>query len=674
MSKLQSDKNRLRELRKLVAYHRDKYHHDDAPEISDEAYDALLKELKELEVRVEGEATTAETIGAAPSQAFKKVKHRAEQWSFDNVFAPEELTAWLERLSNRLEKELGAVPAVDFVCEHKIDGLKIVLEYERGEFRRAATRGDGVVGEDVTHTAVTIKSLPKTLTKSVSLTVVGEVWLGQAEFALLNERELAAGRTAFANPRNAAAGSLRQLDPAVAASRALSLFVYDIDWVDESTIPKPKSQWEELELLRKLGFPVNPHAKMAKGQPAIQAYYESWLKEHETLPYAVDGIVIKLNDVSLQSVAGYTAKSPRFGVAYKFPAVETTTVVESIEVQVGRTGIVTPVAHLRPVLIDGSTVARATLHNEDQIKRLDVRVGDTVILRKAGDVIPEVVSVLLPLRPKGSRPYVFPKQVSGCGGDGSIERIPGTAAYRCVSLDSELIRKRKLYYFVSKTAFNIDGVGPRIIDQLLEVDLIGDAADLFALQKEDFLGLEGFKDKSAENAVEAIKAASKVSMTRILVALGLKEVGEETARLLAERFENIEAIRQATEADLLAITGVGPVVVDAIIEWQGDKSAMAFLAKLLPYLEVYNEEWGKDKSTLPLQGKSFVFTGTLESLARDEAEALVRVRGGSASGSVSAKTSYVVVGGEPGSKAKKAVSLGVTILTEADFLKLIAES
>lgn len=674
MSKVKNDNSRLRKLRKLVAYHRDKYHRDDAPELSDEAYDALLRELRELEMALEGVTTMAETIGTAPSQAFAKVKHRTEQWSFDNVFNEAELTLWLERLQNRIKTASGQVPPLDYVCEHKIDGLKIVLEYERGEFKRAATRGDGVRGEDVTHTAVAIKSLPRTLKKPVSLTAVGEVWLGREEFLALNEKELAAGRTVFANPRNAAAGSLRQLDPAVAASRRLSLFVYDLDWVDEVMLAKPKTQWEELEMLRGVGFLVNPHARVAKNQTAIQRYYEEWLKKHDALPYAIDGIVIKLNDIALQTVAGYTAKSPRFGVAYKFPAVETTTVVESIEVQVGRTGVVTPVAHLKPVLIDGSTVARATLHNEDQIKRLDVRVGDTVILRKAGDVIPEVVSVLTALRPKNSRPYVFPRRVSGCGGDGSIERISGTAAYRCVSLDSELIRKRRLYYFVSKNAFNIAGVGPRIIDQLLEHNLIGDAADLFALKKEDFLTLPGFQEKAARNAVSSIKTASSVSLTRLLVSLGLKDVGEETARLLAERYKDITAIRTATEADLLAISGIGPVVVAAISAWQRDKGAKAYLDKLLSYIDVYNEEWGKDKSVLPLKGKSFVFTGTLKTLPRADAEAQVRRLGGSTSASVAAKTSYLVVGSEPGSKAKKATSLGVTILNEEDFLKLVAES
>ena len=667
------EQERLTRLRELVSHHRRLYYTNDAPEISDEAYDALATELIALEEKLEGKRSkVTESVGEAPSAAFAKVKHVVPQWSFDNVFSTEELIAWEDRLVRYLEKQGMPTSQPTYVTEHKIDGLKIVLEYRAGELYRAATRGDGVTGEDVTHTAKTIASLPQTLKSPVDLICVGEVWLPKAEFLRINEEREVSGEPLFANPRNAAAGSLRQLDPAVAAARKLALFAYDIDRYEPNghPLPAPTTQWEELVLLRELGLPVNEHARVCPDVAAIDVYYEEWKLPHNELPYGVDGVVIKANDISLQEVAGYTAKSPRFGVAYKFPAVEVTTVIEAIELQVGRTGVVTPVAHLRPVFVDGSTVARATLHNEDQIKRLDIRVGDTVILRKAGDVIPEIVSVLLDLRPEGTKPYRFPKKVDGCGGDGSIMRVPGMAAYRCVSSDSDFLHRQQLYYFVSKTALNIDGVGPKIIDALLDAKLIHDAAVLFTLTKDDFLTLPGFKDKSAENAVAAIKAAATTTFARLLVGLSIELVGEETALLLTKHFKTPDALRAATREDLEAIYGIGEVVAASVCDWQEDKESQDLFSRLLVHLTLRPEETVDESGVLA--GKTVIFTGTLEQFGRTEAEALARRHGARIGSSISRQTDYLVVGAEPGSKAAKASELGVTILTEAEFLALVA--
>jgi DNA ligase (NAD+) len=673
MPKPASDKlnTRLTQLRELVAYHQKRYHEDDAPEMSDEAYDALVRELKDIEATLGVVSGVAEAVGGTASAAFAKVNHRTRQWSLDNVFSDEELVAWEERLQRLLDKTPYADARVTYMAEHKLDGLKVVLEYEQGRLVRAATRGDGQVGEDVTHTARTIASLPVLLAHPVSLTCVGEVLMFKDDFERLNTARAAAGESLFANPRNAAAGSLRQLDPAVAAARSLSLYVYDLDNFEPhaTSLIKPQSQAAELLLLKNLGFPTSPYPQECPDLASVKKFYHHWKVHHEDLPFGLDGIVIKVNEVVLQHELGYTARAPRFGVAYKFPAVETTTVVEAIELQVGRTGVVTPVAHLRPVLLDGSTVSRATLHNEDQINRLDVRVGDTVILRKAGDIIPEVVSVLLPLRPLKTTSYRFPKRVAACGGDGSIERVPGEAAYRCVSLDSDFLRRQRLYHFVSKGALNIDGVGPRILDALFDAGLISTAADLFDLNTEDFLSLPGFKDRSAHNAVTAIAAARTTTLPRLLIGLSIDHVGEETARLIAQYFPTIAALRAATEVDLAAIDGIGPVIAMSVAAWLANEGAQHEVDRLLQHLSLKS-------TTIPaassLTGATFVFTGTLQTLGRDEAKELVRAAGGKVASSVSRSTSYVVVGAEPGSKATEAAALGIPVLDEPAFRALLA--
>lgn len=668
---LPADKKRLNKLRETVSYHQKRYHEDDAPEISDESYDALISELQTLELIVEGKISSVSTaVGGQASTAFSKVTHKVRQWSFDNVFDEKELSEWESRIV-RLLKEADNKETPSFVCEHKIDGLKLVMEYEQGVLVRASTRGNGDVGEDVTHTAKTIKSLPQRLKKPVSLICVGEVWLAEKELERINEKRAAAGEPLFANPRNAAAGSLRQLDPEVARTRNLSLTVYDLDMLvlHDTKLSVPESQWDELRFLQSLGLPTDKNTVVAASLKDIQNFYDVWKEKRDTLVHGIDGVVIKVNQVALQKILGYTAKAPRFGVAYKFPAVEATTVVEDIQLQIGRTGVITPVAHLRPVRIDGSTVSKATLHNEDNIKRLDVRIGDTIILRKAGDIIPEIISVITSLRPQKTKPYRFPTHVAECGGDGAIERIEGEAAYRCVSRDSGILHRQRLYYFVGKTAMNIDGVGPKIIDAFLDSGLIATHADLFTLTEGDIKDLPGFKDKSAENIIASINAARTVPLHRFLVGLSIDNVGEETARLLADRFGTIAALQAATVADISALYGIGDVVAESIVEWFSNKNHQKLVEQLLRHV---TPETKKGQVVAPtLEGKTFVLTGTLQSLSRDEAKEEIQKRGGKVSGSVSKKTDYVVVGAEPGSKATDAERLGVARLDEVSFLALM---
>lgn len=673
MTSILVEKKRLQELRKLVAHHQQQYHELDAPVISDEAYDSLVRELAHLEEKYEGKvsAVTA-AVGAPARAAFSKVTHAVPQWSFDNVFSYTELGEWEGRLQRQIADADVVVPQLSYVAEHKIDGLKLVLTYEKGVLVQAVTRGDGAVGEDVTHTARTIADIPATLTAMVDLTCVGEVWLAGSELARINTERAAAGEALFANPRNAAAGSLRQLDPAVAAARNLSMFCYDIDLFHsrESGLIQPNTQWAELALLRKLGLVVNAHAKRCDTIADIEKFYSDWQTKRHDLSYGIDGVVIKVDQVSVQTLVGFTARAPRFGVAYKFPAEQVTTVVEGIELQVGRTGVVTPVAHLRPVLIAGSTVARATLHNEDQIKRLDIRIGDTIILQKAGDVIPEVVEALMALRPVGAKPYRFPKTVVGCGGDGRIERIPGESAYRCVVLESDYIHRQRLYYFVSKAGLNIDGVGPKIIDQLLDAGLITENYDLFTLAVDDLKNLPGFKLKAAENVVSAVVAARTQPLYRLLAALGIEQVGEETARLIARQFGTITALQAATTTDLAAIHGVGDVVATSLYTWLHTTIHKKFLGKLLEHITLTDAPV-TTRSTV-LTGKTVVLTGTLETMTRDEAKDMIRMAGGTVAGSVSKKTDYVVVGAKAGSKADVARALGVTVLPESEFKTFVA--
>ncbi|MDO8619985.1 MAG: NAD-dependent DNA ligase LigA [bacterium] len=662
-------KERVKKLRETIDHHRYLYHVLDKPEMSEEALDSLKHELSEIE-KTYPELVTPDSptqrVAGAPLPEFQKVTHKVTQWSFNDAFSPEEMREFDTRVKNFLRKE-GESGEVTYVVEHKIDGLKVVLTYEKGVLITAATRGDGVVGEDVTHNVRTIESVPLKLRKPVSVIVEGEIWMRKSTLATLNKERVKQGEEPFANPRNVSAGSIRQLDPKIAASRKLESFIYDLSWSEGEL---PESQFAELMYLRELGFKVNPHFAKTKTIDEVIAYWKKWQKEMPKEDYLADGVVVKVNERKLQEKLGYTGKAPRFGIAFKFPAEQVTTVVEDIVFQVGRTGVVTPVAHLRPVLVAGSTVSRATLHNEDEIKRLDVRVGDTVILQKAGDVIPDIVSVVTKMRTGKEKPFMWPKKVDTCGGDGSIERVPGESAWRCVDRTSFSIQKRKFYHFVGKHALDIEGLGPKIIDVLLEQKLITSFDDLFTLKRGDLLELPRFAETSVDNLLASIEKARTVSLPKFLTGLSIPQVGEETAYDLAKHFGSVDAIAKATFAELEKIDGVGPVVGKATLEWFGAPENKKLIVSLLKKVTIPKTEQ-KSAKDLPLFGKTFVLTGTLESLSREEAERRIRELGGDPSGSVSAKTDFLVAGESAGSKYEKAKKLGVQILNEQEFLKML---
>ncbi len=649
---------RAHKLRELINYHSHRYHTLDLPEISDEAYDALLNELlaieKEYPQLVVSDSPT-QRVGGVILKKFTKITHVIQQWSFDNVFSPEEFILFDERI----QKFSGRT--VSYMTELKIDGFKIVLTYKHGQLVSAATRGDGTIGENVTENIRTIRSIPLSLSKSVDCIVEGEIWLPKDEFERINKERASRGLQLFANPRNAAAGTVRQLDPKVVASRRLDSFIYDIAQLDT---PLPETQEHELKLLRTLGFRVNPNAQLCKTSDEVVAYWKRWTSQANNEEYLIDGVVIKVNERNIQESLGYTAKSPRFGVAFKFPAEEATTVIENIQLQVGRTGVVTPVAHLRPVRLAGSEISRATLHNEDQIMRLDVRVGDTVIIHKAGDVIPEVLRVLTELRTGHEKTYRFPEYVEAC--DGPIERIPGEAAYRCVNKNSFAQLKRRLEYFTSRSAFDIEGLGPKIVEALMKEGLVANPDDFFTLTMGDLSHLPGFGEKSAINLITAISERKKIPLSRFLTALSIPHVGEETAHDLAQAFHTLDKLSRASEDEFQCVPGVGGVVANSLYQWLRNKEHQALLKRLLEHITVMKEKISQKNSSL-FYGKTIVLTGGLTTMTRDEAKLRIRLAGGNISSAVSKETDYVVAGADAGSKLAKAKELKVRILSEGEF-------
>lgn len=662
----QSIRVRYEKLKKSIHHYRYLFHVENKEEISPEALDSLKSELTHIENEYPSLITPdspSQRVAGTALAKFEKVVHKVPQWSLNDAFDEKEIRDFDSRVKRMLKAETGKDISPSYTCELKIDGLHIVLEYVDGVLVTASTRGDGTVGENVTHNIRTIDSVPLVLQEKIDVIVEGEVWLSKDQLTKINKEREKEGLEIYANPRNLAAGTVRQLDPKVAKERKLDTFIYDISQGEQVS-----SQKGELTRLQKLGFKVNPYYEVCSDIEKVISFWHSWHTNKDKQPYLVDGVVVKVNEVVYQEKLGYTGKGPRFAIAIKFPAEQATTVVEDIQLQVGRTGTVTPVAHLRPVRIAGSVVSRATLHNEDQIKRLDVRVGDTVVLQKAGDVIPEILSVIMALRPAKTKPYVFPKKVDGCGGDGSIVRASGESAYKCVTLDSSFLHRKRLYYFVSKSALDVDGVGPRIIDALLDNGLIQNHEDLFTLKAGDIAQLEGFKEKSAENIVVALDKARHVPLHRLLVGLSIDNVGEETARLISAHFGSLEAIQQASVEEIARLHTVGDTIAESLVSWMHTPHNKKMLQGILKHVVIENQ---KGNSNGTLKDMTFVFTGTLETLGRDEAKNLARTHGAHIASSVSSKTNYVVVGSDAGSKAEKARELGVKVLSEKEFLLML---
>ena len=658
-------KIRAKTLRELIARHRELYYQHEQPEISDEAYDALERELRSLEEQFPDLRTDSplEKVGGFADSLFKPVRHKIAQWSFNNAFSEQDVRDFDRRVRNLLHKELEKEVAVEYVTELKIDGLKIVIEYDKGRLVQAATRGDGRVGEDVTANVMQIQDIPHTISEKRNIIVEGEIYITRKQFRKLNAQLEKRGEKTYANPRNLAAGTLRQLSQDMVRERGLSAFIYDLAYAPFEV----DSQSKELEYLESVGLPVSPHRKLCKTVDEVMRFWKTWNGKRSGYGFDIDGTVIKVNERAYQDALGFTGKAPRFAIALKFEAEEVTTVVEDIAFQVGRTGVITPVAHLTPVLVAGSTVSRATLHNEDEIRRLDIRIGDTVILKKAGDVIPKVVSVVKELRPKGTAVFAFPKRIPQCGGDGSIERVPGEAAYRCVDRGSYELQRRKLQYFASKAAFDIEHMGPKVIDLLLQENLIQTPVDIFTLEKGDLLALPRMGEKSVDRLIASIEKARSVTLARAITGLSIDGVGEETAELLADTFADFDELMRANAADFEKIRGIGSVVAESIRAWFADKTNQKMVRELVQQITVAASE----KQSSKLAGRTFVFTGTLERISRDEAKKLVKENGGDVSSSVSKNTSFVVAGAEAGSKLTKAEQLGVAIISEDEFLQML---
>ena len=660
-------RERAVKLRAEVTRLRDLYHKKDISEVSDEALDSLKRELADIEKKypslVVADSPT-QTVAGGVKKGFAKVTHPVRQWSFNDIFSEEELQEFDARMKRFLKLE---DKAISYFVEEKIDGVKVILYYERGKLKTAATRGNGTVGEDVTDNILTLREVPRTLKKNIDIIVEGEVYLTTKELERINKEREKNGEVVYANPRNLVAGSLRQLDPAITASRDLRIFVYDI----ARYAKKPDTQEKEIAFLEEVGFPINRTRKLCKTLDAVVQFWQQREKKRDALPYWIDGVVLKVNNRAYQEQLGYTGKAPRYAVAFKFPAEQVTTVLQDIVFQVGRTGVVTPVARLEPALIAGTTVSRATLHNEDQIRELDVRIGDTVIVQKAGDIIPEIVQVVKNLRPKNAKKFVWPKRVDGCGGSGVIERVEGSAAWRCVDRNSDELMVRRLAHFTAKNVLDIDGLGERTVRQLSEEGLVREYADLFTLTKETLLTLEGFKDKSVQNLLDAVAEKREVSLARLLFGLSIDGVGEEVAIKIAEHFGSLDAICSADAAALQEVDGVGAVLAETIVAWGKDQEKKKELKNLLKHITIIAPP--KKQTNHPLSGKRVVVTGHIEGYDRDEVKAMLRRYGALVSDSVSKQTAYLIAGERAGSKLEKATTLGVEVVQGRAIKTLLKE-
>ncbi|BCX88429.1 DNA ligase (NAD+) [Methylomarinovum tepidoasis] len=661
-------RRRVEQLRREIEYHNYRYYVLDEPVISDAEYDALMAQLRRLEEQYPELITPdspTQRIGAPPSEAFAPVRHEVPMLSLDNAFSDEDVIDFDRRVRERL-----GVEQVLYSCEPKLDGLAVSILYEHGSLTRAATRGDGYTGEDVTANVRTIRSVPLRLRGSgwpERFEVRGEVFMPIEGFKKLNEWALKHGEKVFANPRNAAAGSLRQLNPRITARRPLDFFAYGYGLFPEDRLPK--THHELLDRFQDWGVPVAPEREVVEAVTGCLDYYRRLLARRESLPYEADGVVYKVDRFDWQRLLGYTARAPRWAIAHKFPAHEATTVVEAIEVQVGRTGVLTPVAKLKPVQVGGVTVSSASLHNFEEVKRKDVRVGDTVLVRRAGEVIPEVVKVILEKRPPDAKPVRPPTHCPVCGAE--VVADPGGVILRCSGgLYCPAQLKASIKHFASREAMDIEGLGEKLIDQLVDKGLVRDVADLYDLTFEQLIQLERMGPKSAQNLLEAIERSKHTTLPRFLYALGIREVGEVTAQLLAEHFGLLERIMNAGEEELAQIPGIGPVVAHHIVTFFRQPHNREVIERLRR-AGVHWEEGAPAEKPKPLAGKTFVFTGTLAAMTREEAKRRVEALGAKVSNSVSKKTDYLVMGENPGSKLDKARRLGVEILDENAFLDLL---
>ncbi len=678
---------RIEQLRREIEHHSYLYYAKDAPEISDGAFDSLMRELRELEAAhpdLVDPSSPTQRVGGYVGEQFAPVRHERRMYSLDNAMDLGELDAWLDRV----KETFGHM--VPVVCELKIDGSSIALTYEDGRLVRAATRGDGTTGEDVTANMRTVRDVPLRLREgalaqladaAAPVELRGEVYMPKVSFAMLNEAAEANGRAAFANPRNAAAGSLRQKDPAVTAHRDLSTFLYAV--ADERAL-RASGQWELLQWLREAGFHVNPDVELCETEEAVHAFCTRALERREDLPYEIDGVVVKVSSFVQQEAMGYTARAPRWAIAFKFPPEEKTTILRDITVQVGRTGVLTPVAELDPVVVAGSTVARATLHNEDEVHRKDVRVGDTVIVRKAGDVIPEVLGPVLSLRPEGAPTWHMPERCPSC--DSPVIREEGEVAYRCISIDCPAQALERLLHWASRGALDIDGMGEEIVARLVESGRLADVADYYTLDEVELSLLDmGRVNKDGEpirlgqtvakKLVAAIEASRTRTFARALFGLGIRHVGKTTAELLAAAYPSIGLLAAASEEDLAAIEGIGPKIAHSVYLFLCTPDNAAVIERLRARGVRLEDDAAEPAEQLPqtLAGLTFVLTGSLveSGMTRDEAGAALKARGAKVSGSVSKKTSFVVAGEAAGSKYDKAVSLGVPVLDEAALLHIL---
>lgn len=664
----QEIKNRIDKLKKEIDHHRYLYHVLDKQEISDAALDSLKNELYGLEQKhpefITPDSPT-QRVGGKPLDKFKKIKHKVTQWSFNDAFEKKDIVDFEKRIKKILnEKGEKENVSLDYTCELKIDGLHIVLTYEKGILKTGATRGDGKIGEDVTQNLKTIESIPLKIEGGLNIVVEGEVFMPKTVFEKLNKERKKNNEPLFANPRNAAAGAIRQLDSKIVQERKLDCFIYDLSWID---IP-PKTQNEELKLLKNLGFKVSELYKHCKNTNEIFKFYDYWQKNKDKENYWIDGVVIKVNSRDWQDKIGYTGKAPRWAIAYKFPAEQTTTIVEDIKIQIGRTGALTPVAHLKSVKVAGSTVSKATLHNKDEIDRLDVKIGDTVVIQKAGDIIPEVVDVVKGLRTGKEKKFTMPKKCPHCKTE--IIKPKGEVAMYCPNKNCFAVELRKLSHFASKKAFNIDGFGPNKIKQLANEGLVSNFTDIFELKKGDLKSLERFEEKSSDNLIKAIERSKDIALGKFIFALGIRHVGEEMALDLSAKLNSINGFKNISEEKLEAINGIGPKVSRSIYKYFHDRDNLNLVDDLLKAgVNIKNLE-NKNKSDSKLKGSSFVLTGTLQNLSRDEAKEKIRDLDGSISSSVSKNIDYVIIGKNPGSKFEKAKKLGIKILNEKEFLGL----